>query len=93
MNGMRILDDILHGIGGHREDSLDSEDSEDFEEEEENNYENMEDQDLDWMSQGPLTLPGILHKMPRHLEKLLMKYDLDKSINAEDHLDNFYLHL
>jgi len=31
--------------------------------------------------------------MPRHVEKLLMKYDPDEIVKAEDHLDTFYLHL
>ena len=74
-------------------DGLDGEDSSDSEDEEEHRDENMVDQDLDWMTQGPLDLLSILHKMPRHPEKLLMKYVPDNSIKAEDHLDNFYLHL
>lgn len=31
--------------------------------------------------------------MSRHLEKLLTKYDPDKAVKAEDHLDKFYVHL
>lgn len=45
------------------------------------------------MTKDPLALLGILHKMPRHPKKLLMKYDPNKDIKAEDHLDNLYLHL
>ena len=45
------------------------------------------------MTQGPLALPGVLHKMPKNSEKLLTKYDLDKIGKDEDHPDNFYLHM
>lgn len=45
------------------------------------------------MTQGLLSLLGVLHKMQRHLENLLTKYDPVKVINVEDHLDNFYIHL
>lgn len=45
------------------------------------------------MIQGKLALSGVLHKVPRHPEKLLTKYDLDKVAKEEDHLDKFYLHL
>ena len=48
---------------------------------------------MDWMTQGPLELSGVLHKMLRHVEKLLTKYDPDKIVKVEDHLDNFYLHM
>lgn len=48
---------------------------------------------LDWITQGPLALSGVSHKMPRNLEKLLMKYDPYKVVKAEDHLDNFYMNL
>lgn len=45
------------------------------------------------MTQGPLALPSVLHKMPRHTEKLLTKYDPHKKAKVEYHLDTFYLHL
>jgi len=45
------------------------------------------------MSGGPLSLLGVLHKIARHPRKLLTKYDLDKAVKVEDHLENFYLHL
>ncbi len=48
---------------------------------------------LDLMAQGPLALPKNLHKMPRHLENLLSKFDLNKKTKAEDHIDDFYMHL
>ena len=53
----------------------------------------MADQNLEWMTKGPLALQGSLHKMPRHAGKFLMKYDPDKVVKVEDHLDTFYLHL
>lgn len=66
----------------------------DLEEEEEDEEEyNMVDQNLEWITQGPLALLGVLHKISRHKEKLLTKYDLDKEVKAEDHLYMFYLHL
>lgn len=53
----------------------------------------MAEQNLEWMTQGPLTLPSVMHKISRDVEKLLMKYDPKKIVKAEDHLDTFYLHL
>lgn len=82
-----LLDDTFHRFSCHGEDSSDSEEDEDKKDE------NMANQYLDWMSQGPFTLLGILHNMPRHMEKLLMKYDPDKAIKAKYHLDNLYLHM
>lgn len=53
----------------------------------------MVDQDLDWMSHGPLSLLDNLHRMPKHLEKLLSKFDPDKKVKVDDHLDDLYMHL
>lgn len=53
----------------------------------------MVDQNMDWMTQGPLVLPGVMHKMLRHAGKLLTNYDLEKIVKVEDRFDNFYLHL
>ena len=44
------------------------------------------------MSHGPLTV-HVLHKILRQSEKLLTKYDLERTVKEEDPLDNFYLHL
>lgn len=49
--------------------------------------------DLDWIAQGPLALPNNLDKMPKDLEKLLLKFDLEKKTKFEDHIDDFYMHL
>lgn len=38
-------------------------------------------------------LPGVLHKIPRHIERFLTKYDPNRRVKVEDHLDTFYLHL
>lgn len=83
-----VLDDTFYGLGGEAEE----EDPSYYDEEEENNDEDMADQYLDQMTQGPLALSCLLHKMLRHLEKLLRRYDPDKAVKAEDHLNNFYLH-
>lgn len=66
-----LSDNTFHELGGLEEYSSNSE------EEEEERDEEMVDQGLYWMNQGPISLPGFLHKMSKHLEKLLTKYDLD----------------
>lgn len=76
-----------------REEEGEDELSDSNKEEEDNEEEDKANQNLDWMNQGPLALPTLLHKMPRHLKKILMKYDPYKRVKDEDHLDNFYLHL
>ena len=53
----------------------------------------MADQNLNWVSQAPHALLGVLQKMLRHPEKLVMKYNTDKEVKVEDHLEKFYLHL
>jgi len=45
------------------------------------------------MAQGPLTLPNNLPMIPRHPEKLLSNFDLDKKTKAEYHIDDDYMHL
>lgn len=66
----------------------DSEEEEDHEEEED-----MAKQNLEWMTQGPLTLCGALYKVPRNIDILLIKYDLDRGMKVEDDVDTFYLHM
>lgn len=58
-----------------------------------NNNIDMVDTYLDWMAQGLPTLSNSLHKIPKHIEKLLSKFDPDKKTNVEDHIDEFYMHL
>lgn len=48
----------------------------------------MANVDMDWMAQGPHALLNNIHHMPRHQEKLLSKFDHDKSS-----IDDLYLHL
>lgn len=66
----------------------------DFEEEEENEEEeDMADQTLEWMSREPLALSGDFHKMPKRSERIITKYDPDRAMREEDHLEKFYLQL
>jgi len=62
-------------------------------EEDKEEEEDMADQNLEWMTQGPLALPSALHKMPRQEERMNIKFDPDSIVKAEDHLNNFYLQL
>jgi len=63
------------------------EDSSDSEGEEEE--EDMDEEQLYWMAQGPCSLPGNLHHMPKHPEKFLPKFDLDKKMKVEDKFHDF----
>ena len=67
----------------------------DFEgdEEEEEEEEEMTDQNLEWMTQGPLALLGVLHKMLKWVKRINIKFNPENMVNAKDHLDNFYLQL
>lgn len=64
-----------------------------LEKEEEEGNKDMVDADLDWIAQGPLSLPNYLHKMPKHPEKSISKFDPDKKTKVEGHIDDFYMHL
>jgi len=79
--------------GGGRDELTDSNpeptDSEGEEEDEEE--EEMADPNLEWMTQGPLALPVVLHKMPKRGERMKIKFNPNNAVKAEDHLDNFYL--
>lgn len=48
-------------------------------------------QPLAWMAQFDVNIQGILHGLPHHHEKHLTKYDPDKVIFVEYHINNFYL--
>lgn len=52
-------------------------------EEEEEGYEDMVDAYLDWMALGPLSLSENLHKMPKYLETLFSKFNLEKKMKKE----------
>jgi len=82
--------------GEGRDEPIDSQpkpwDSEE-EDEEDEEEEFMADQNLEWMTYGPLALPSALHRMPKHSQRMVTKYDLDRAAKVEDHLDNLYLQL
>jgi hypothetical protein len=44
-----------------------------------------------WLSRDALEIPGQVHNLPRHPEKLLPKFDLETSKLPEDHIKNFIL--
>ena len=49
----------------------------------------MANENLDWMAQGPHDLLDNLHSIPKHLEKVLSKFDPNKKTKDEDHIDDF----
>ena len=53
----------------------------------------MADQNLEWMTQGPLALPVSLQNMPKRVEKMNIKFNPNNTVKVEDHLDNFYMKL
>ena len=53
----------------------------------------MADQNLEWMTEGPLDPLGALHKMPKRAEIINIKFNHDSIVKAKDHLENFYLQL
>lgn len=80
--------------GGGDEPTDSKQEPSDFEEEEEDEEEEeMDDQNLEWMTQGPLTLLGALYKIPKQVERMSINFNLDNIVKVEDHLDNLYLQL
>lgn len=63
------------------------------EEEEDEEEEEMVDQNLEWITQGPLALPSVLHKIPKRVERMNINFNPGSTMKVEDHLDKFYLHL
>lgn len=63
------------------------------EDEEDKDDEEMADPNIEWMTQGSLALPDVLHKMPKLAERMNIKFNLDSAVKAGYHLDNFYLQL
>ena len=53
----------------------------------------MDNPNLKCMTQGTLSLPIVLHKLPNRAKRMNIKFNVDKTVKAEDHLDNFYLQL
>lgn len=71
--------DTFFGLGGDEEEEEGPSDSK---EKEDHKDDDMAYQDLDWMTQGPLSLLGVLHKMSRHLENILTKYNPNKAVKS-----------
>jgi len=70
------------GRGGDEPTELELKPS-DFEEEEEDKEEvDMADQNMEWMTQGPLALLGALHKMLKWLERTITKFKLDNTVKV-----------
>jgi hypothetical protein len=44
-----------------------------------------------WLARDALAIPGWLHNLPRHPEKLLPKFDPETSGLPEDHIKKFIL--
>lgn len=81
------------GIGRDKPIGLEPEPSDSKEGDEDEVKEDMANQNMEWMTQGPLVLLGDLHKMMKQSERMITNFDLENTMKAEDHLDNFYLQL
>lgn len=46
-----------------------------------------------WLAMDVIVVPDIQHPLPKHLEKLLPKFDLDNDVTPEDHIKQFMLSL
>jgi hypothetical protein len=46
-----------------------------------------------WLARDALAIPGQLHNLPRHPEKLLPKFDPETSGLPEDHIKKFILEI
>lgn len=46
---------------------------------------------MPWLALNALAIPGDLHPLPRHLKKVLSKFDLNKKESIEDHVKQFML--
>jgi len=44
-----------------------------------------------WLARDALEIPGWMHSLPRHPEKLLPKFDPETSGFPEDHINKFIL--
>jgi len=53
----------------------------------------MADPNMEWMTQRPLALPVVLHKMPKQAERMNINFNPNCTVKVEDHLDKFYLKL
>ena len=46
-----------------------------------------------WLATIVVAVPGAQHPFPKHLEKLLLKFDPDNDVRPEDHIKQFMLSL
>ena len=46
-----------------------------------------------WLATDAIAVLGAQHPLPKHLEKLLLKFDPDNDITPEDHIKQFMLSL
>ena len=46
-----------------------------------------------WLAADIIAVPGVQHPLPKHLEKLLPKFDPDNDVTPEDHIKQFMLFL
>ena len=46
-----------------------------------------------WQAVDVVVVPGAQHPLPKHLEKLLPKFDPDNDVTLEDHIQQFMLSL
>lgn len=79
------------GRGGDKPTNSEPESSDSKREEEDKEEEDMADPNLEWMTQAPLVLPAILHKMSKRAKRMNIKFNPDNMMKVEDHLENFYL--
>jgi len=74
------------GNGGRCEPKDSNPEPSDFEVEEEEKEdeedEEMADPNLEWMTQGPLALPTILHKMSKQVKRMNIKFNPDSVVKS-----------
>ena len=46
---------------------------------------------LPWLRGGEVVIPGVQHQFPKHLDKLLPKFNLDNKVPVKNHIDKFFL--
>ena len=46
-----------------------------------------------WLTMNAIVVPGAQHPLPKHLEKLLPKFDPENDVSPEDHIKQFMLSL
>ena len=48
---------------------------------------------IPWLAVDTIAIPGSQHALPKHLDKLLSKFDPGNDVTAEDHIKQFILSL